>query len=96
LQRCKIKVDGVNFAQTFLMMMMDTPIANRAFQVISALSQAARVDKVQAENFVEQGLVQRYSERPQYSIPAPMHTSAPSYPNAPQSMVEVVVSNGLH
>lgn len=98
MPRGEIFIDGVNFHQRFISMGMDTPVANRAFQVISALSQAARVDKVSAENFVEQGLVQHYAKAASFASAAVAYQSAASNfppPNAPNSMTEVVVVNGM-
>ena len=97
MPRGEIFIDGVNFHQEFISMGMDTPVTNRMFQVISALSQAARVDKVSAENFVEQGLVQHYAKAASFASAAAAYQSAASQfppPNAPNSMVEVVISNG--
>ena len=96
MPRGEIFIDGVNFHQEFISMGMDTPVTNRMFQVISALSQAARVDKVSAENFVEQGLVQHYAKAASFASAAAAYQSAASQfppPNAPNSMVEVVISN---
>ena len=98
MPRGEIFIDGVNFHQEFISMGMDTPVTNRMFQVISALSQAARVDKVSAENFVEQGLVQHYAKAASFASAAVAYQSAASNfppPSVPHSMVEVVVSNGV-
>jgi hypothetical protein len=96
LSRAEVLIDGVDFHQTFFYMGMDTPITNRTFQVISAVSQAARVDKVASENFVEEGLAQRFAQKPA-TYGAPVHYSGPpaGYPAAPGSMVEVVVANNM-
>jgi hypothetical protein len=98
MPRGEIFIEGVNFHQNFIGMGMDSPVANRTFQVISALSQAARVDKVSAENFVEQGLVQHYAKAASFASAAVAYQSAASNfppPSVPHSMVEVVVSNGV-
>lgn len=96
LPRAEVIIDGVGFNQTFFYMIMDTPITNRAFQVISAVSQAARVDKVAAENFVEEGLAQRFAQKPA-AYAAPVHHSGPpaGYPAAPGHMTEIVVANTM-
>lgn len=98
MPRGEIFIDGVNFHQEFISMGMDNQVANRTFQVISALSQAARVDKVSAENFVEEGLVQRYTQSAKQVQaaaasfqPAALH----SQPSASHSMTEIVVTNGV-
>ena len=62
LSRAEIIIDGIDFRQEFFYMAMDTPITNRVFQVISAVSQAARVDKVAAENFLQDGAIRDFGE----------------------------------
>jgi hypothetical protein len=97
LSRAEVIIDGVDFHQKFFYMGMDTPITNRTFQVISAVSQAARIDKVAAENFVEEGLAQRFAQKPA-AYAAPVQYSGPpaGYPAAHGNMVEVVVANNMH
>jgi hypothetical protein len=62
LSRAEIIIDGIDFRQEFFYMAMDTPITNRVFQVISAVSQAARVDKVAAENLLQDGAIRDFGE----------------------------------
>jgi hypothetical protein len=89
--RGELLIDGVNFHQIFIGMKMDNPVTNRAFQVVSAVSQAARLQKLgmQAQHPICNAPVGHVF------VPEQFSGSPPGHPAAPHTMVEmsVVVSN---
>ena len=62
LVRTEIHIDGIDFRQKFLGARPSTH-TNRMFQIISAVSQAARIDKIAAERFVGDGLARQFVEQ---------------------------------
>ena len=62
LVRTEIHIDGIDFRQKFLGARPST-LTNRMFQIISAVSQAAQIDKIAAERFVEDGLARKFVEQ---------------------------------
>jgi hypothetical protein len=62
LVRTEIHIDGIYFRQKFLYARPST-LTNRMFQIISAVSQAARINRIAAEKFVDDGLARKLLEQ---------------------------------
>lgn len=93
--RGELLIDGVDFHQTFIAMKMDNPVLNRAYQVVSAVGQAARLQFLNAEKLAED----LQAQRPRYDaasagavfVPELSSGTGPVYPAAPHTTFEMSV-----